>query len=222
MHLSRIWEYLFSTKPCPQHSKQAPAALTASRRVRPTRWRISVAPFFHCKGTPKPRSHLARRTGCMAQMGPYQPGAARRSGFGCMAGRVRAPGHPSWSPFGSAPQSSCCSAGIDDAEKRTVHYIKAASTGGAKRTGAGPDHLLIGTVALFRMGKRVPVAEHHFRHPGAPWCGQGGQGRHPALFRLLARRQRAGPGGARLSGHPSWAGGPALGRWACRYRLTSL
>ena len=33
-------------------------------------------------------------------------GAARRSGFGCMAGRVRVPGHPSWSPFGSAPQSN--------------------------------------------------------------------------------------------------------------------
>ena len=48
-------------------------------------------------------------------------------------------------------------------------------------------------VALFRMGKRVPVAEHYFRHPGAPRCGQG---RHPALFRMLARRQRTGPGGA--------------------------
>ena len=59
----------------------------------------------------------------------------------------------------------------------------------AKLTGAGPDHPLIGTVALFRMGKRVPVAEHHFRHPGAPRCGRG---RHPALFRLLARRQMAG------------------------------
>ena len=165
------------------------------------------------------RSHLARRTGCMSHMGPYRPGAARRSGFGCMAGRVRAPGHTSWSPFGSAPQSSCCSAGIDDVEQRMVHYVKAASTGCAKRTGAGPDHLLIGTVALFRMGKRVPVAEHHFRHPGAPRCGQG---RHPALFRLLARRPRAGPGGTRLAGHPSWAGGPALGRWVCRYRLTSL
>ena len=165
------------------------------------------------------RSHLARRTGCMAHMGHYRPGAAWRSGFGCMAGRVQALGHPSWSPLGSAPQSSCCSTGIDDVEKRMVHYVKAASTGCAKLTGAGPDHLLIGTVALFRMGKRVPVAEHHFRHPGAPRCGQG---RHSALFRLLARRQRAGPGGARLAGHPSRAGGPALGRWACRYRLTSL
>ena len=100
-----------------------------------------------------------------------------------------------------------------------MHYIKTASTGCAKRTGAGLDHLLIGTVALSRMGKHVPVAEHHFRHPGAPRCGQG---RHPALFRLLARRPRAGPGGSRLAGHPFRAGGSALGRWACRYRLKSL
>ena len=85
-----------------------------------------------------------------------------------MAGRVRSPGHTSWSPFGSAPQSSSCSTGVDDVERRMVHYVKAASTGCAKLTGAGPDHLLIGTVALFRMEKRVTVAEHHFRHPCAP------------------------------------------------------
>ena len=165
------------------------------------------------------RSHLARRTGCMAHMGHYRPGAAWRSGFGCMAGRVQALGHPSWSPLGSAPQSSCCSTGIDDVEKRMVHYVKAASTGCAKLTGAGPDHLLIGTVALFRMGKRVPVAEHHFRHPGAPRCGQG---RHRALFRLLARRRRAGGRRARLAGCPSRAAVPALGRQAWRRRLTGL
>ena len=105
--------------------------------------------------------------------------------------------------------------------ERTVHYIKAASTGCAKRTGAGPDHLLIGTVALFRMGKRVPVAQHHFRHPGAPRCGHGcGQGRHPALFRLLARRQRAGPGTL-----PGWRGTP-LGLvdrpWAAGHAATGL
>ena len=29
---------------------------------------------------------------------------------------------------------------------------------------------MIGTVALFRMAKRVPVAQHHFRHPCAPRC----------------------------------------------------
>ena len=80
-----------------------------------------------------------------------------------------------------------------------MHSVKAASTGCSKLTGAGPDHLLIGTVALFRMGKRVPAAEHHFRHPGAPRCGQG---RHPALFRLLAQRQRGPPGGAPLAEPP--------------------
>jgi len=86
-----------------------------------------------------------------------------------------------------------------------VHYVKAASTGCAKRTGAGPDHLLIGTVALFRMGKRVPVAEHHFRHPGAPRCGQG---RHPALYQAAG----AAPEG-RPRGCPA-GGAPLLGWWA--------
>ena len=77
---------------------------------------------------------------------------------------MRAVGWRAWISS-TAPQSSCCSTGIDDVEKRMVHYVKAASTGCTKRTGAGPDHLLIGTVALFRMGKRVPAAEHHFRQP---------------------------------------------------------
>ena len=98
-----------------------------------------------------------------------------------------------------------------------VHYVKAASSGCAKLTGAGPDHLLIGTVALFRMGKRVPVAEHHFRHPGAPRCGQG---RHPALFRLLARRP-SGPG-QRV---PGWKDIPLglVGRpWAAGHAATGL
>ena len=69
-----------------------------------------------------------------------------------------------------------------------MHYIKAASTGCAKRTGAGPDHLLIGTVALFRMGKRVPVVEHHFCQHGPPRCGHG---RGPAVFRPLRRARTA-------------------------------
>ena len=51
----------------------------------------------------------------------------------------------------------------------------------AKLTGAGSDHLLMGTVALFRMGKRVPVVEHHFCQHGAPRCGHG---RGPAEGRV--------------------------------------
>ena len=61
----------------------------------------------------------------------------------------------------------------------------------AKLTGAGPDRPLIGTVALFRMGKRViPVVEHHFCQHGAPRCGHG---RGPAEFRALCRARTAAP-----------------------------
>ena len=35
----------------------------------------------------------------------------------------------------------------------------------------GPEHLLNGTVALDRMQKRFVAAQHHFRYPCAPRCG---------------------------------------------------
>ena len=35
----------------------------------------------------------------------------------------------------------------------------------------GPEHLLNGTVALDRMQKRFVAAQHHFRHPCGPRCG---------------------------------------------------
>ena len=35
----------------------------------------------------------------------------------------------------------------------------------------GPEHLLNGTVALDRIQKRFVAAQHHFRHPCGPRCG---------------------------------------------------
>ena len=67
----------------------------------------------------------------------------------------------------------------------------------AKLAGAGSDHLLMGTVALFRMGKRVPVVEHHFCQHGAPRCGHG---RGPAVFRALRRPRTAAPWPVRATG----------------------
>ena len=55
----------------------------------------------------------------------------------------------------------------------------------------------MGTVALFRMGKRVPVVEHHFCQHGAPRCGHG---RGLAVFRPLRRARTAAP-------WPVWAPG---------------
>ena len=42
----------------------------------------------------------------------------------------------------------------------------------------------MGAVALFRMGKRLPVVEHHFCQPGAPRVRHG---RGPAVFRPTRR-----------------------------------
>ena len=44
---------------------------------------------------------------------------------------------------------------------------------------------MIGTIALFRMAKRVPVVQHHFRHPCAPRCDNS---RVVALRRLAQPR----------------------------------
>ena len=49
-----------------------------------------------------------------------------------------------------------------------VHLCRTGRSCLAKLTRAGPHRLLNGAVALFRMGKRFPVVEHHFRQPGAP------------------------------------------------------
>ena len=67
----------------------------------------------------------------------------------------------------------------------------------AKLTGAGSDHLLMGTVALFRMGKRLPVVEHHFCQPGAPRVRHG---RGPAVFWPLRRARTAAPRPVRAPG----------------------
>ena len=75
-------------------------------------------------------------------------------------------------------------------------------------------NLLMGTVALFRMGKRVPVVKHHFCQHGAPRCGHG---RGPAVFRALRRPRTAAPRPVRAPGEsaqPSWS---ALGPWRCFY-----
>ena len=74
--LSRIGEYLFSTKQRPQHAKRAPAALPASRCVRPASWRNSAAASCHRKARPQ----LVRRTpstrgACCLMVLPH-PGSA--------------------------------------------------------------------------------------------------------------------------------------------------
>ena len=52
-------------------------------------------------------------------------------------------------------------------------------------------------VALFRMGKRFRVAEHHFCQPGAPRVRHG---RGPAVFRALRRPRTADPRPVRAPG----------------------
>ena len=95
-----------------------------------------------------------------------------------------------------------------------VHMCRTSCTCCAKLRRAGPDYLLIGTVALFRMGKRVPVVEHHFCQHGAPRCGHG---RGPAVFRALRRARTAAPRPVRAWAYPARASWLALGRWRCLY-----
>lgn len=109
-----------------------------------------------------------RETGYMSHSGPSRAGTALPMGLRCSAGRVRLTAALYWSHISPAPQSSSCSTGLDDAEQRLQHKCRTPSTSFLRLTRAGPHRLLIRTVALFRMAKRVPVAQHHFRHPCAP------------------------------------------------------
>ena len=74
--MSRIGEYLFSTKQRPQHAKRAPAALPASRCVRPASSSVSAASSFHRKGTPKVVAACPRRRGACCLMVLPHPGSA--------------------------------------------------------------------------------------------------------------------------------------------------
>ena len=74
--LSRIGGALFSTKQRPQHAKRAPAALPASRCVRPASWRNSAAASCHRKGTPKVGAARPRRRGACCLMVLPDPGSA--------------------------------------------------------------------------------------------------------------------------------------------------
>ena len=113
---------------------------------------------------------LCRETGYMSHSGPSRAGTALPMGLRCSAGRVSLTAALYWSQISPAPQSSSCSTGLDDAEQRLQHKCRTPRTSFLRLTRAGPHRLLIRTVALFRMAKRVPVAQHHFRHPCAPRC----------------------------------------------------
>ena len=61
-----------------------------------------------------------------------------------------------------------CTTAVDVVEYCAVHMCRIRCTCLAELTRASPHRVLIGTVALDRMGKHLLVAQHHFRHPGAP------------------------------------------------------
>ena len=143
------------------------------------------------------RRRTLRRTGYMLCLRSPAPGRRRRRAGGVLpvedgyqaghAGVCSAPHrHPHVAPRSATTLAS-----------EWVHMCRARCTCFAKLTGAGPDHPLMGTVALFRMGKRLRVVEHHFCQHGAPRCGHG---RGPAVFRPLRRARTAAPRSVRAPG----------------------
>ena len=150
--------------------------------------RSPSAPSTSSSAASPVRRRTLRRTGYMLYLRSPAPARRRRRAGGVRpvedgyqaghAGVCSAPHrHPHVAP---RPATTLAS--------EWVHMCRASCTCFATLTGAGPDQPLMGTVALFRMGKRLPVVEHHFCQHGAPRCGHG---RGPAVFRPLRRARTA-------------------------------
>ena len=117
--------------------------------------------------------HQAGRSGAQAPVNGFPCGKALSARQRCLAGRAHPRGLPSWPQSSPASSSSCCTPVGDDLEQRVGNLCRKGCTCCTKLRRAGPDHLLIGTVALYRTGNRSRVPERHFCQPGAPRVRRG-------------------------------------------------
>ncbi len=166
-------------------------------RAVPLSSRSLSAPSTSSSAAPPDWLRTLRWTGYMLYLRSPAPGRRRRRAGGVrpvedgyQAGHAGVCSAPHRHPH-VAPRSATTLA------SEWLHMCRTSCTCFTTLTGAGPDHPLMGTVALFRMGKRLPVVEHHFCQHGAPRCGHG---RGPAVFRALRRPRTAAPRSVRAPG----------------------
>ena len=163
----------------PLSSRSHPAPSTSSSAAPPVAGRTLAPVGVQGVHDPAAPSRLRKSAGdaCLVEYS-CQP---------CCAGVCSAPHHRQH----VARRSATTSASV------LVHDCRTCCPCFAQLTRAGPYHVLTGTVALCRMGKRLLVVYHHFCHGGPPRCGHG---RDPALFRRCCWARRAAPPQARPPG----------------------
>ena len=177
--MSRIGGYLFSTKTHPQHCKPVPAALPASRRVRPTSWRISAAPSCWRKATPHSAVHSVYRRGtCYIEVLPHPgSGASKPAVLGWSTPSSAPPLPVSEQPRaamlmlhpGRRRRWLACGALF----KNVLHMLRPAHQGRPVPRTERPRR-------AFPQGKASTGCAAPLVPPRAPRCGRG---RDPALFR---------------------------------------